>query len=179
MASEAVAGNVQAPADGKAGKAGKAAKSGKSGKLKWILIAVAALAVGGGAAFFVLGKGKAAAEAKKEEGKKAHAAALYHKFDPAFVVNFGGEGNSRYLQITVETMSRSPEVIEAVKANEPAIRNDLVLLFSSQQYDSLISPEGKDALRHSTLEAIRKVLAKEATKPEEIEGVYFTSFVIQ
>ena len=167
MSSEAVADGAEAPA------------GGKSGKLKWIIIAVAVLAVGGGAAFFFLSKGKSAAEPKKEEAKKAHAAALYYKFEPAFVVNFGGEGNSRYLQITVEAMSRSPEVIEAVKANEPAIRNDLVLLFSSQHYDVLMSPEGKDTLRQNTLESIRKALAKEGTKPEEIEGVYFTSFVIQ
>jgi flagellar FliL protein len=167
MSSEAVADGVEG------------ASGGKSGKLKWILIAVAALAVGGGAAFFFLSKGKSEAAPGKEEAKKAHAAALYYKFEPAFVVNFGGQGNSRYLQVTVEAMSRSPEVVEAVKANEPAIRNDLVLLFSSQQYDVLMSPEGKDALRQSTLESIRKALAKEGTKPEEIEGVYFTSFVIQ
>jgi flagellar FliL protein len=167
MSSEAVA-------DGAEGATG-----GKSGKLKWIIIAVAALAVGGGAAFFFVSKSKSAGEPKKEEARKVHAAALYYKFEPAFVVNFGGEGNSRYLQITLEAMSRSPEVVEALKANEPAIRNDLVLLFSSQQYDVLMSPEGKDALRQNTLESIRKVLAKEGTKPEEIEGVYFTSFVIQ
>jgi flagellar FliL protein len=167
MSSEAVA-------DGAEGASG-----GKSGKMKWIIIGVAALAVGGGAAAFFLRKGEAGAESKHEDAKKVHAAALYYKFEPAFVVNFGGEGNSRYLQVTVEAMSRSPEVVEAVKANEPAIRNDLVLLFSSQQYEVLMSPEGKDALRQNTLEAIRKALAKEGTKPEEIEGVYFTSFVIQ
>lgn len=169
MAIQAVADGAQAPAQ---------AKAAKPGKLKWIIIAAAVL-VAGGAAFFFLGKGKAAAEEKKEDAKKAYAVALYHKFEPAFVVNFGSEGNSRYLQITVEAMSRSPEVIEAVKVNEPAIRNDLVLLFSSQQYEALMSPEGKDALRQSTLETVRKVVAKEGAKPEEIEGVYFTSFVIQ
>ena len=155
------------------------ATGGKSGKLKWIIIGVAVLALAGGGAFFFLGKGKSAAEPGKEEARKSHAAALYYKFEPAFVVNFGGQGNSRYLQVTVEVMSRSAEVVEAVKGNEPAIRNDLVMLFSSQQYDVLMSPEGKDTLRQSALESIRRVVAKEGTKPEEVEGVYFTSFVIQ
>jgi flagellar FliL protein len=154
------------------------ATGGKSGKLKWIIIAVAVLAAGGGT-FFFLGKGKSAAEPNKEEAKKPHTAALYYKFEPAFVVNFGGEGNSRYLQVTVEVMSRSAEVVEVVKSNEPAIRNDLVMLFSSQQYDALMSPKGKDTLRQDALESIRKVVAKEGTEPEEVEGVYFTSFVIQ
>jgi flagellar FliL protein len=157
------------------------AKPAKSGKLKWILIggAVLVLAGGGGAAYMLLGK-KSGAGAKHEEAAKVvRAAPLYYKFDPAFVVNFGGESNSRYLQVAVEVMSRVPEVIEAVKANEPAIRNDLVMLFSSQQTDVLLSSQGKDNLRQATLEAIRKTVAKEGTKPESIEGVYFTSFVIQ
>ncbi len=166
MSSEAVA-------DGAEGATG-----GKSGKLKWIIIAVAVLAAGGGTYLF-LGKGKSGAEPAREEAKQSHAAALYYKFEPAFVVNFGDEGNSRYLQVTVEVMSRSAEVVEAVKGNEPAIRNDLVMLFSSQQYDVLMSPEGKDKLRQSALESIRTVVAKEGTNPEEVEGVYFTSFVIQ
>jgi flagellar FliL protein len=168
MSSEAVADDAAIPASG-----------GKSGKLKWIIIAAALLAVAGGGAFFFLSRGNAAAEPKKEEAKVAHAAPVYFKFDPAFVVNFGGEGNSRYLQVTVQVMSRSPEVIEAVKTNEPAIRNDLVLLFSSQKYEVLMSPEGKDTLRQTTLETIRKTVAKEGAKPEAVEGVYFTSFVIQ
>jgi flagellar FliL protein len=162
--------------------AGGAVAGGKSGKLKWIIIAVAVLAVGGGGGAFMFlkkGKAEAGAEHKEEAAKKEHVAALYFKFEPAFVVNFGGEGNSRYLQVTVEAMSRNPKVVEEIKANEPAIRNDLVLLFSSQTYDVLISPQGKDDLRKNTLEAIRTTLAKEGTKPEEIEGVYFTSFVIQ
>jgi flagellar FliL protein len=160
--------------------AGSEPGSGKAGKLKWIIIAAAVLAAGGGGAFIFLGKSKSdAAPTKDAPAKTTHAAPVYYKFDPAFVVNFGGEGNSRYLQITLEVMSRKAEVIEAVKANEPAIRNDLVMLFSSQQYDVLMSPQGKDTLRQTTLESIRKAVAKEGTNPEEVEGVYFTSFVIQ
>lgn len=95
------------------------------------------------------------------------------------MVNFGGEGNSRYLQITVEAMSREAMLLEVIKANEPAIRNDLVLLYSSQQYESLVSGAGKEQLRQATLEAIRKVVAAEGATPEAVEAVYFTSFVIQ
>ena len=167
----------EAVADG-----GGEAAGGKSGKLKWIIIIAAVVVLaGGGGAFMFLKKDKAAegGAEHKEEPKKEHAVALYHKFEPAFVVNFGSEGNSRYLQVTVEAMSRDPKVVEEIKANEPAIRNDLVLLFSSQTYEVLMSAQGKEELRKNTLEAIRKALEKEGTKPEEIEGVYFTSFVIQ
>jgi flagellar basal body-associated protein FliL len=54
-----------------------------------------------------------------------------------------------------------------------------LLLFSGQTYDVLMSAEGKEALRKSTAEAVRKVMVREGAKPEAIEDVYFTSFVIQ
>jgi flagellar FliL protein len=173
--------STEAVADGAEGEA-PAAKPGK--KKLFIIIGVAVLALAGsGGAWWFMGKSKAGAEehpAEESKAKaKAHVAAVYHKFEPAFVVNFGGEGNSRYLQVTVEAMSRSPEVVELIKTSEPVIRNDLVLLFSSQQYDVLVSAEGKEKLRQATLEAIRKAVAAEGAKPEEVEGVYFTSFVIQ
>jgi len=152
----------------------------KKGKLLWIILAVVLLG-GGGAGAWMFTRPK---PAEGEAGAAAHAAApraaaQYYKFDPAFVVNFGGEGNSRYLQVTVEAMSREAMTLEVIKSNEPAIRNDLVLLYSSQQYESLVSATGKEQLRQGTLEAIRKVVAAEGAKPEAVEAVYFTSFVIQ
>jgi flagellar FliL protein len=158
----------------------------KGGKLLWVIIGVVVVG-GGGAAAFLLTSHKAVATPAADAGADAsaapaaapHAPPIYYKFDPAFVVNFGSEGNTRYLQITVETMSRDPAVVEEIKTNEPAIRNDLVLLFSGQQYESLVTPEGKDKLRQATLETIRKTVAAEGAKAELVEGVYFTSFVIQ
>lgn len=162
----------------KADAAAAPAKGG--GKLKLIIIAVVVLAAAGGGAFFFLKKGKTAEAGAEVKAKEApHAAAQYFKFDPAFVVNFGGEGNSRFLQLTLEAMSRDPKTIEEIKGNEPAIRNDLVLLYSSQQYETLVSEEGKAKLREQTLAAIRKTVAAEGGKAESVENVYFTSFVIQ
>ena len=186
-----MASNATAAAPAAAGKAqGKAAEApaaapAKPGKKKLLLIIGAAVVVlgGGAGAWFMMGsKAKpAAAEAAKpaKEAAAAKTPALYYKFDPAFVVNFGSEGNARYLQITLEAMSRDQLVVDAIKNNEPAIRNDLVLLYSAQQYETLTSAQGKEALRQQTLEAVRKVVAAEGGKPESVEAVYFTSFVIQ
>ncbi len=156
----------------------------KGGKLKWIIMAAVVVLAGGGAgAFMFLKPGHK--DAKAVEGHDAHestavkAVPQYFKFDPAFVVNFGEQGNTRFLQVTVEAMSRDPLVVEAVKSSEPIIRNDLVLLFSSQKYEDLLAAEGKEKLRQTTLETIRKAIALEGAKPESLEGVYFTSFVIQ
>jgi flagellar protein FliL len=76
-------------------------------------------------------------------------------------------------------MTRDPPTLEMIKNNEPAVRNDLVLLFSSQDNASLLSPDGKEKLRNATLEVVRKVVAGEGGDPKSVENVYFTSFVIQ
>ena len=95
------------------------------------------------------------------------------------MVNFGGEGSARYLQITVEIMSRDAPVLDVIKNNDPAVRDQLVQLFSSQDNGTLMTTEGKDKLRAATLDAIRKVIDGVGGSGKLIEAVYFTSFVIQ
>ena len=161
--------------------AGATAPAAKKNRLPLITItiAVAVLASGGGAAWWFLKPKPVVAGSPAPEVHASRAAAIYFKFDPAFVVNFGTDGNTRYLQITLEAMSRDPVVVEQIKSNEPAIRNDLVLLYSAQQPEALLAPEGKEKLRAATLEAVRKTIATEGAKSEAVEAVYFTSFVIQ
>ena len=161
--------------------AAAAAPAGKKRRPLLIVLALLVLAGGGAATWWFTRPNAAAAKAgaPTAESTAAKASAIYYKFDPAFVVNFGTEGNTRFLQITLEAMSRDPAVIEQIKSNEPAIRNDLVLLYSAQQYEGLIAPEGKEKLRQATLDAVRKVVSGEGAKGEAVEGVYFTSFVIQ
>ena len=163
---------------------GSGPKAKKGSKLPWILIGVAVLAAGGGGAWFALRPRHAADQAAADASAapaapKPHAAPIYYKFDPAFVVNFGGEGSARYFQVTVEAMSRDQAVLDVLKNNEPAVRNDLVLLYSSQDTATLLSVEGKEKLRTATLAAIRKVLDEEGADGKLVEQVYFTSFVIQ
>jgi flagellar FliL protein len=160
-------------------KPGAGAPAKKKSKLPLIIVGVLVLAGGGGAAFKFMKPKPAATDKSAAEATTAKAAAIYYKVDPAFVVNFGSDGNTRYLQITLEAMSREQGVIDEIKNNEPAIRNDLVLLYSAQQPDALLAPEGKEKLRAATLDAVRKTIAAEGAKAEAVEAVYFTSFVIQ
>jgi len=154
-------------------------KPRKKGKLLWIVIALVAVGGGAGAWFAVRPAAQSDGAAASSKPAAPHAAPIYYKFDPAFVVNFGGEGSARYLQVTVEAMSRDMTAMEHLKSFEPAVRNDLVILFSSQDNASLLSPEGKEKLRSATLDSVRKVIAAEGGDPKLVESVYFTSFVIQ
>lgn len=150
-------------------------------KLAWIVLAIAVLAAGGAGTWYALRPAApaAAASADTPVPQPPRAPPIYYKFDPAFVVNFGGPGSARYLQVTVEAMSRNAQILDVLKENEPAVRNDLVLLFSSQDDATLMSTEGKEKLRGETLAAIQKVLNEEGSDGKLIEQVYFTSFVVQ
>ena len=60
----------------------------------------------------------------------------------------------------------------------PAIRNALVMLLSGQSFETLQTPEGKEALREQALVKIQEVLQQEIGKPG-IEQVLFVNFVMQ
>lgn len=167
--------------------ADKAAKDeGKqTGSMKtMLLIVVGALllvAVTGGVTMYVMsGKsdGGDAQQALAEQEEQPESPPTYLALEPAMVVNFQNPGRARYLQVAVEVMARDEGALEAVKQHMPAIRNNLVMLFSSQRSDDLKTREGKEALRAQVLEEVQKILEKHTGKPG-VEQVYFTSFVMQ
>jgi len=104
--------------------------------------------------------------------------AIYLPIDPAFVVNFASQGKARFLQVTVEVMTRDPLMPDQIKLHMPVIRNNLMLLFSSQSYDGVSTLEGKETLREEALEVVQQILEEETGDPG-VEAVYFTSFVMQ
>jgi flagellar FliL protein len=158
-------------------EAGAAPKKSK----KWLIIGAAAfvvLAGGGAAAFMLMGHGNT--HGKKEvKAKEPLAPPLYVGLEPPFVVNFEGEQIVRFLQITVQVMTRDPATVELLKANDPVVRNDLLLLFANQKSEVVAARAGKEKLRSDALTAIRHVVELGGGKPDHVENVYFTSFVMQ
>jgi flagellar protein FliL len=59
----------------------------------------------------------------------------------------------------------------------PLIRNNLLLLMSNRNYQSLMSREGKDKLRAEALAEIRAVQSKQGGG--DVDDLLFTSFVVQ
>ena len=127
------------------------------------------------------GRGSAATATAKAEEKATPPAGppLYLPLDPPFVVNFESEQVVRFLQITVQLMSRDPPTIELLKNNDPVVRDRLLQLFSNQTYAVLATKEGKADLRAQALTSVRAVLGETGGHPEKLEAVYFTSFVMQ
>jgi flagellar protein FliL len=104
---------------------------------------------------------------------------LYVALDPPFVTNFQGEQQARFLQITAEVMTHDQATAELVKADDPVIRNDLLLLFSNQKAADLATREGKERLRSAALATVRQVLEANGGRNAHVDAVLFTSFVMQ
>jgi flagellar basal body-associated protein FliL len=135
----------------------------------------------GGGLFFALKKsngGEAAGEHHEAQAEAQKAPAQYVKLDPSFVINLDDEAASRYLQLDATVMTRDPETVKAVAEHLPRIRYELMLLFSQQHYDRIVTREGKEALQAQSLETVKKVLEQETGKAD-VEGLYFTTFVMQ
>lgn len=181
-------------------KAGAAEPAEKSGKGKMIAIVLGAVlaagGIGGGVTWFMVGKPAAAStegggeakdaaegedgEAEDAEGEaKAPAkTAKYLALDPALVVNLAGADSGRYLQVSVEVMTRNEAALDDLKLHMPVIRNNLLMLFGQQTADGLAGRDGREALRQLALTEVQKVMREETGK-DTIEALYFTSFVTQ
>ncbi|MEZ5565122.1 MAG: flagellar basal body-associated FliL family protein [Gammaproteobacteria bacterium] len=108
---------------------------------------------------------------------------LYLPLDPPLVVSLEDKGTIRFLQVTVELLSRDEHVINALKTNMPIIRNNLLMLMGSQSIASLTNREDKEELRQHSLTEVRKILQTnpppDEKDPGTVEDLYFTSFVVQ
>jgi flagellar protein FliL len=174
-----------------------------------IIIAAAVLVLGGGGAgaFFFMHKDAAdeavtadvdegeqaadATDAKKEKGKskgkkdkkgkaaEPKAPAIYVEFQPPFVVNFDAKGVMRFIQVSIQVMTRDHETSELIKLHDPKIRNNMLLLLGSQTLDTISTMEAKEALRKKALETIAKIVEDEGGEGKKVEDLYFTSFVMQ
>ena len=203
--SDATAAASEAAAKDGDKQASAPAKGGKKTLLIIIAAVVVALGAGGGGVWFFMNKGHADeevtadadegehADAKDEKkgkskkdakGKKGKAAepklpALYVKYEPPFVVNFDAKGVMRFLQVSIQVMTRDHETSEMGKLHEPKIRNNMLLLLGSQTLDTISTTEAKEELRKKSLETIAKIVDDEGGEGKKVEDLYFTSFVMQ
>lgn len=104
-------------------------------------------------------------------------AAVYYAIDPPLVVNFEDGSVVRFLQISMEIMAHDQKAIDSVQKNIPLIRNNLLLLMSNRNYQSLMSRDGKEKLRAEALAEVNAAQKKQGG--DAVDDVLFTSFVVQ
>jgi len=102
----------------------------------------------------------------------------YFELSPPFVVNLQtNERRMRFLQVRIQVLG-SPAAIEQVQTHNAPLRDIIITNLSEQTRESVNTPKKKKALQDKVQAAAEKVL-KELTGTKQIEGLYFTNFVIQ
>jgi flagellar FliL protein len=129
--------------------------------------------------------------ATAEEGAKeseADAGVKYMEMTPKFTVNLAEP--KKYLLVNVQLLVEGAGTIAAVKKHMPALRHELIMLYSGRSSDSLQTMEQREALRQETTKVISKTLEKmedgtghsaKKDKSEHEEGfkeAFFTEFLV-
>lgn len=115
-------------------------------------------------------------EGETAEGDEG-AQPVYLALTPPFLVNFQNT-SIKVMKVSMSVMARSEATLDAVKLHDPVIRNNILLLLSSQKPEALKTAEAKAALQAAVLEDINKVL-KERKVKSVAEAVFFTELVMQ
>lgn len=156
--------------------AAAAAPAPKKSKLKLIIIAlVVLLAAGGAAAYFLVLKKPAGGQAEvKQEAPKPP---VFVTLD-AFTVNLQQETGEQFLQVAMTVQVSDDKALEQIKLYMPQVRNRILLLLSSKKASEINTADGKKKLAEEVAAQIRLPFSKQG-KPQDINNVFFTSFVIQ
>jgi flagellar protein FliL len=112
-----------------------------------------------------------AQEKKESEGPTIE----YLEFTPKFTVNLAEPG--KYLMVNVQILAEGADAVARIKKHMPALRHEIIMLFTGRPSDQLQSMEQREALRQETGEIIHKSLDKLETG-DGFREVFFTEFLI-
>lgn len=116
--------------------------------------------------------------AADEEDGEAVDNTEYYELSPPFVVNLKtDERRMRFLQVRIQILG-SPDAIAAVTKHNAPLRDIIITGLSSQTRENINTPKKKKALQLKIQKEVETLL-EELTGEPQIEGLYFTNFVIQ
>jgi flagellar FliL protein len=140
-------------------------------KLFLVLAALVVLLGGGGAgAWYFMGN---AAPAAAEEAPPKVPVFLPLE---TFTVNL--QGGEQYLQLDITLQLTDPAQSDLIKLHMPRVRSRLLSLLSSKHADELMTAEDKKKLTQDILAQVKLPFDPKG-KPQLVDDVLFTSFVIQ
>ena len=149
----------------------------KKGSKKKLVMGVGIVVLGrAGSGYWLMGGASAApqdaAAAEAESGDRALLA-----MEP-FVVNLADEGGTHFLrtniQLIIDAKKEEAKLLQEEKVETMPMRSAILELLSQQTAATLVTPEGKEALK----DAIKK-RAAEVFKKHKVREVLFAEFVVQ
>ena len=147
-----------------------AAPARKSKKKLLIVVGALVVLLGGGAgAWFFMQGGHGAKEAE------APKVPVYLPLE-TFTVNL--QGGEQYLQTDITLQVADAAQVDAIKVHMPRVRSRLLTLLSSKQADELATATDKKKLAQEILAQVKQPFDPKS-KPQQVDDVLFTTFVIQ
>lgn len=119
-----------------------------------------------------------ALEVRAEDEAPVPMTAKYVYLDPALVVNYGSSGRMKFLRTEVSLKVTGGEAAGKVTQHKPYIRNNLVMLFTAQESETMNSSQGRESLRKVALDEVRALMVKLEGMPY-VDDLYFNNFVVQ
>jgi flagellar FliL protein len=99
-----------------------------------------------------------AAVAEEGVAEESESGAKYIEMVPKFTVNLAEP--KKILLINVNLLVEGEEAIAALKKHMPALRHELIMLYSGRPSEELQTMEQREALRQETTTVIRETLEK-------------------
>jgi flagellar FliL protein len=104
----------------------------------------------------------------------------YVNISTGMVLNYGEPSLNRlkYIKIALNARVANAEAAEIIEYHMPAIKDRLVTIFTSQDEETIRSPDGKEQIRQSALAELQKLIEEEHGEPV-IDDLLFGRFVVQ
>jgi len=144
----------------------------KSKKKLFIVLGLVVLLAGGGAGAWFMMKGGAGGETADAPPSKPP---VYMPLE-TFTVNL--DGGEHYLQTDITLQVSDAAQADAIKLHMPRVRSRLLALLSSKNAEALATTEDKKNLATEIKAQVTQPFYAKG-KPQQVEDVLFTSFVIQ
>ena len=119
------------------------------------------------------------AQAQNEADGKDVEGSIYIPMQPAFVVNYGGEGRLKYLKTELSVRVNDVHTAAAVRHHMPLLRNAMVMLFSRQTEDGITTQQGVTQLRETAKAEMIALLESEQAEGTDVLEVYFNNLIVQ
>jgi len=110
-----------------------------------------------------------------DEEKSTEPVIEYLEMSPKFTVNL--DKRNKYLVVNVQLMVEGESYVEKVKKHLPALRHELIMLYSGRSAAELQTMEQREALRQETKKVITKAL-EEYSNSDGFRDVFFTEFLV-
>jgi flagellar FliL protein len=91
-----------------------------------------------------------------------------------FIVNLAGSSDIKFLKVNIKLKLAKPTCHRFVMPHTAEIRDSILMLLSSKEYEMVNTVQGKMELRDEVLERVKNIV-----KGDKVQAAFFTDFVAQ